>query len=144
MTTLSLILLFLRRHLASLRRRLSNFTRQPATSCHFDYVLGFGLSRVPAGERLVVSASSNVAFRPERLAIPPTVADNFQVVDVKVAGRRQLGSVGAVPASLFGCPSHNPCLKMDAALPSDLVSVEVVNTSDDEQVFQCALYGPVS
>jgi hypothetical protein len=143
-TILSQILLFFRRHLSSVLRLLSNLSRQPATSCHFDYVLGFGSSRVPAGQHLVVHARPNVAFRPERLAIPLAVASNFLLVDVTIAGRRQLGPVGAVPASLFGGQSYNPCLRMDVALSSDDVSVEVFNESDEDQVFQCALCGPVS
>jgi hypothetical protein len=134
-TTLSLILLFLRRH-------LTRFLRLPTCKRHFDHVVGFGSTVVPAHVPCTVSVPAQVAFRPERLVIPQDVARHFQVTDFQVNGRRQLSSVGAVPAGMFSDQSPAVFLEADVARPGELVSVTVVNRSDDDQVFQCGLCGP--
>jgi hypothetical protein len=110
----------------------------------FTVIVGFGTSTVPAHSPCKVSVRPAVAFRPERLVVPSTIADHFRVATIEVDGVRQLSSVGSVPALAFtGRSPHLQNLKRDVAKLDDFVSVTVVNDSDVEQVFQCALTGPM-
>jgi hypothetical protein len=108
------------------------------------YALGLGQTKVAAHESLVVAVHPDVAFRPERLVVPSTIAGHFQVVNFKVGRINQLRSIGSLPAVMFTENVFDVSLESDVARPSDLVSVEVLNTSDDEQVFQGGICGPVA
>jgi hypothetical protein len=142
MMKLTAISLFFQRFFS----RLFRLFTPPSRRRSLDYVVGFGTSTVAAHHPCKVSVIPAVAFRPERLIVPSTIAKHFRVANIEVNGVRQLRSVGSVPALMFTERMYGPhllILKMDVATPNDFVSVTLVNDSDVEQVFQCGMSGPM-
>jgi hypothetical protein len=122
-------------------RLLSNLFRKSSRSKQHDYIAGFGSTKAPPHGQLIVSVHPAVAFRPERLIIPSTIASHFQVVDVKVGRKSQLVSIGSLPAVMFAEQAFEVHLLMDLATPSDFITIVVINTSDDVQFFQGGVWG---
>ena len=108
-----------------------------------DYALGFGSTLVKANSSANISVQPQVVFRPERLVIPASIADDFIITDIKVGKNSQLVSTGAIPAAAFtSARSEANCMMMDTAQISMFVTVSVTNTSDKDRYFQCVIFGP--
>ena len=108
-----------------------------------DYALGFGSTLVKANSSANINVQPQVAFRPERLVIPASIADDFIITDIKVGKNSQLVSTGAIPAAAFASSrSEANCMMMDTAQISMFVTVSVTNTSDMDRHFQGVIFGP--
>jgi hypothetical protein len=107
-----------------------------------EYALGFGSTLVPAKSSANISVQPQVVFRPERLVIPASIAEDFLITDIKVGKNSQLVSTGAIPASAFTNHSEPSRMKMDTAQIAMFVTVSVTNTSKEDKFFQCAIFGP--
>jgi hypothetical protein len=108
-----------------------------------DYALGFGSTLVKANSSANINVQPQVVFRPERLVIPASIAEDFLITDIKVGKNSQLVSTGAIPAAAFtSARSEANCMMMDTAQISMFVTVSVTNTSDKDRYFQCVIFGP--
>jgi hypothetical protein len=134
-SAISLVTLLVHRFLARLLDLLRAGLRR-------DYVLAFDARVARGRETLVAYARPSVVFRPNRLFIPSGVARNFLVTSVKVGARELLSPRGATPAVAFGKLPRGARLGTCVALPTQVVSVTVVNQSDDDHDFQCSVCGP--
>ena len=117
--------------------------QSPSNATSKDYALGFGSTLVKANSSANISVQPQVVFRPERLVIPASIADDFIITDIKVGKNSQLVSTGAIPAAAFtSARSEANCMMMDTAQISMFVTVSVTNTSDKDRYFQCVIFGP--
>jgi hypothetical protein len=107
-----------------------------------DVVLGLGCSRVKGCSSVNVNVAPYVVFRPERLEVPPEVAEAFLLTDIKVGKNSQLWSPGAVPLSVFLDRRHQYLrLRMDVAQLNMFVTVSVTNATGVDRNFTGALVG---
>lgn len=98
------------------------------TSSPGDVVVGLGSTTVAGLSSVNVNVRPECAFRPERLEVPPDVAEHFFVTDVKVGKNSQFWSAGAVPASVFLDRRHRYLrLAMEVTRVGDVVTVSVTN-----------------
>jgi hypothetical protein len=112
------------------------------TSSPGEYVVGLGQTAVAGSMAANIGVQPQVAFRPERLEIPPEVAQDFLITDLKVGRNSQLVSVGAIPESLFNDRRHEHLkLSMDVAQVGMFVMVSVVNTNPVSRYFRGAVVG---
>ncbi len=56
---------------------------------------------VPANSTQTITATPQVIFRSERLAVPNSIVLNFQLVDIKVGKDSQLAAPGNLPTEVF-------------------------------------------
>jgi len=107
-----------------------------------DVVLGLGSTLVKCCSSVNVNVVPWVAFRPERLEVPPEVAESFLLTDIKVGKNSQLLSPGAVPMSVFLDRRHQYLrLRMDVAQLAMFVTVSVTNATAVSRNFTGALVG---
>jgi hypothetical protein len=66
------------------------------------YVLGMGSQVLGAAGAFALQQAPNLIFRPLRLVITETVANNFTVTSFKGGNVDQVIGVGGIPASVFG------------------------------------------
>ena len=117
--------------------------QSPSNATSKDYALGFGSTLVKANSSANINVQPQVVFRPERLVIPASIAEDFLITDIKVGKNSQLGSTGAIPAAAFtSTRSEANRMMMDTAQISMFVTVSVTNTSDKDRYFQCVIFGP--
>lgn len=107
-----------------------------------EYALGFGSTAVPGKSSANIGVQPQVIFRPERLVIPASIAEDFLITDIKVGKNSQLVSTGAIPASAFTSRSEATRMKMDTAQISMFVTISVTNISKKMKFFQAVLFGP--
>ena len=107
-----------------------------------EYALGLGFTAVAGKSSANINVQPQVAFRPERLVIPPSIAEHFIITDIKVGKNSQLIATGALPASAFTNRSGATHMKMDTAQVSMFITISVYNTSDETKNFQGVFFGP--
>lgn len=83
----------------------------------------------------VAAPHDGKGFFPSRLVIPDEVALNFFVIDVRVNRVSQLGSVGALPAELFGASGPGFDLMFDQVGQNDFMTIHVQSTRDEAAEF---------
>jgi hypothetical protein len=110
---------------------------------HRRNFLGYGYTTVPSGGQCNVCVQPAYAFRGNRLVIPSTISEQFEVEGLKVGAYDQLRSGMRIPASLFTekCSSNPIDWKLDVAAPSLFITIQVINTSSTAQNFCGALLG---
>jgi hypothetical protein len=74
--------------------------------------------------------------------IPATIAEFFQIRDIKFGHYSQFIASGEVPASMFSENAPINRLKMDPCSDSTPITISVRNTDDRPHVFAAALIGP--
>ena len=107
-----------------------------------EYALGFGSTLVRGNSSSNISVQPQVVFRPERLVIPASIAEDFLITDIKVGKNSQLVSTGALPAAAFTVRSESTRMAMDTAQISMFVTVSVTNISKEPKNFQGVIFGP--
>lgn len=107
-----------------------------------EYVVGLGSTAVAGCMSANINVQPQVVFRPERLEIPPEVARDFLITDIKVGKNSQLVSTGALPGLMFTENAFGVRLKMDTAQISMFVTISVTNQNPNARNFQGGLVGP--
>ena len=107
-----------------------------------EYALGLGFTAVAANSSANINVQPQVVFRPERLVIPASIAEDFLITDIKVGKNSQLVSTGALPAAAFTVRSESTRMMMDTAQISMFVTVSVTNISKEPKNFQGVIFGP--
>jgi len=130
---LTTALLFAERELNAERTR---------TASPHEMVVGLGRTTVEGYGSTNIIVQPQCHFRPERLEIPPEVAPDFLLTDIKVGKNSQLVSTGALPAVMFTEQAFGVRLKMDTAQISMFVTVSVTNQNAQARNFQGGLVGP--
>ncbi len=108
---------------------------------HFP--IGFTQSQIQPGQVAEVEVKPQVLFRGERLAVAPSNARSFSIVDIKVGKDSQLAATGEMPAEAFSALAVGVRMELDTAQPGIVVVLIVRNTDTTPQDFNAVLYGTV-
>jgi hypothetical protein len=108
---------------------------------HFP--VGFTHAQVGPGQVAEVEVKPQVLFRGERLAVSPSNARSFNIVDIKVGKDSQLAATGEMPAEVFSALAVGVRMELDTAQPGIVVVLIVRNVDTTPQDFNAVLYGTV-
>jgi hypothetical protein len=123
---------------------------EPIRQHERNQFLGLGFTSVPEGGSCNISVQPGLTFfstfRGERLVIPSTIAEHFEVTDIKVGKVSQMRSTQPVPATVF--TEQTPYLgrmglALDVCSPSMFITISVENKSKRARSFCGALIGTV-
>jgi hypothetical protein len=90
-----------------------------------------------------IEQKPQVLFRGERLAVPNSIVANFDIEDIKVGKDSQLASPGNMPCECFSNLSVGVRMQLDTAEPGITITLFILNTQNEGQVFKSVLYGTV-
>lgn len=97
---------------------------------------------IAAGATATVTARpQDIAFKPERLIIPSTLAPDFLIVDIKVGNRSQFTQSGNVPGEAFLPNAEDSMVDFDTLQTSQDFIMIVQNISGAARTFRAALFG---
>jgi len=105
------------------------------------YILGFWPLHVESKQEAYLTQSVQLAFHPEYLLIPSTIAEFFQIRDIKIGPYSQFIAASEVPASAFSENAPINRLKMDPCPISGKITIDVRNTDDRSHVFTAVIVG---
>ena len=98
---------------------------------------------VAPGAATDIEVKPQVLFRGERLAVAPSIARYFDVIDIKVGKDSQLAATGEMPAESFSALAVGVRLELDTASPGITLTITVRNIDTSPQDFKAVLYGTV-
>lgn len=97
---------------------------------------------VTAGTSSTITARpQTIAFKPQRLVIPATVAPDFTIEDIKVGNKSQLAQSGSLPAEAFTQSSFEVSMDMDTVQTSQDFVLQLTNISGANRTFRAAVFG---
>lgn len=108
-----------------------------------QFPIGFVYENVDPGEEVEVEAKPQVYFRGERLALAPSIARDFQIVDIKVGKDSQLAASGVMPGESFSALAVDVRMQLNTAKPGIVITIRVRNRSNQRSNFEAVLYGAV-
>ena len=108
-----------------------------------ELVLGFdsGAGTVAAAGTQAVNSSPQQVFRPERIAIPATLAPNFLINGLTIGTAMQFLNATGVHGETFGTTAPDVRLRMDTAQINSVISFNVTNLSAAIVRFFASLIG---
>ena len=116
---------------------------EPTHEKRRHFPIGFVQAAIPAGQVAEVEVKPQVLFRGERLAVAPSNARSFHIVDIKVGKDSQLAATGEMPAEAFSALAVGVRMELDTAQPGIVIVLIVRNTDTTPQDFDAVLYGTV-
>jgi hypothetical protein len=108
-----------------------------------QFPIGFTKSGIAPGTATDIEVKPQVLFRGERLAVAPSIARYFDVIDIKVGKDSQLAATGEMPAESFSALAVGVRLELDTASPGITLTITVRNIDTTAQDFKAVLYGTV-
>lgn len=118
-----------------------------------EFPLGFVYESVPGKKRagkgkqqrnvVDVTSRPQFIFRGEYLRVPSSIAQQFDIVDIKVAGRSQLVGSAALPAATFAENVVSKPLRMETASVAQDITLVVENLTPQARRFSASLVGTV-
>jgi len=108
-----------------------------------QFPIGFVKTTILPGAVEDIEVKPQVHFRGERLAVAPSIARFFSVVDIKVGKDSQLAAAGEMPAESFSALAVGVRLELDTAQPGIVIIIKVRNTDAAPHNFEAVLYGTV-
>ncbi|CAN5866185.1 hypothetical protein BH11MYX4_BH11MYX4_58400 [soil metagenome] len=108
-----------------------------------QFPIGFVKTTIGPGAVEDIEVKPQVHFRGERLAVAPSIARFFSVVDIKVGKDSQLAAAGEMPAESFSALAVGVRLELDTAQPGIVIIIKVRNTDAAPHNFEAVLYGTV-
>lgn len=121
-------------------RHAAMLAQRPITKAR-EYPLPFPTTTVNAGTTTTIQTQPQVPFRGRRLVIPSDIAGIFLVNDLKVGKNSMFAASGPVPARLFSEVAVGVDLNLDTGQISQIISVNVTNTSGANANFNAAMIG---
>lgn len=117
--------------------------RQQAPTKARRLVIGLTSSAaVVAGALATITARpQSIAFKPQRVVIPSTIAPDFIISDIKVGNKSQLVQSGELPGEAFSPDLVDGEMEMDTVQTSQDFVMVVQNISGASRVFRAAVYG---
>ena len=101
--------------------------------------LGFGPTEISCMSEVHLQTQPSIVVRPSHLYVPPNIADDFSIVDLRIGKNSQFISVGALPASAFSVGRGSPIACTDTATPGLIVTLVVRNESRRNLKFRAML-----
>lgn len=126
---------------ASLPRRRQLVSEEPTHERQFP--IGFAKDNIAPGDEEDIEVKPQVYFRGERLAIAPTLARYFDVIDIKVGKNSQLAATGDMPGESFSALAVGVRMELDTAKPGIVITLRVRNVDSQPHDFKAVLYGAV-
>lgn len=97
---------------------------------------------VAAGSIAQITARpQNLAFKPQRIVIPATIAPDFLITDIKVGNVSQMVQSGTLPAEAFTQGLFDGMMEMDTVQTSQDFVLQVQNIAGAPRNFNAAVYG---
>lgn len=97
---------------------------------------------VAAGTSATITARpQTMAFKPQRVVIPATIAPNFTIEDIKVGNVSQLAQSGSLPGEAFVQTLFDGEMDMDTVQTSQDFVIQLTNISGAATTFRAAVYG---
>lgn len=97
---------------------------------------------VAAGASSTITARpQTMAFKPQRVVVPATIAPNFTIEDIKVGNVSQLAQSGSLPAEAFVQTLFDGEMDMDTCQTSQDFVIQLTNISGAATTFRAAVYG---
>lgn len=90
---------------------------------------------------IITARPQTMAFKPDRLIIPATIAPMFTVNDIKVGNRSQLPQNGDLPGEAFLPNTEGAMLDFDTCQTSQDLILVVTNISGGALQFRACFYG---
>lgn len=106
-----------------------------------EYPLGFPTTSLAAATTATISAAPQIPFRGRRLLIPSDIAGSILINDIKVGQASQFPASNPVPGRAFTELGVGVDLNLDTAQISQVVSLNVTNTSGAVVSFNAAIIG---
>lgn len=128
-----------RTHEEPRRRRL--VAEEPMHERQFP--VGFIRENIGAGDEADIEVKPQVYFRGERLALPPTIARYFDILDIKVGKDSQLAATGTMPGESFSALAVGVRMELDTAKPGIVITLRVRNVDTQAHDFKAVMYGAV-
>jgi hypothetical protein len=116
---------------------------EPTHEKRRHFPIGFTQTGIAPGQVAEVEVKPQVLFRGERLAVAPSNARSFNIVDIKVGKDSQLAATGEMPAEAFSALAVGVRMELDTAQPGIVIVLIVRNTDTTNQDFNAVLYGTV-
>lgn len=121
--------------------------REPNNSRQFP--IGFS-AEIPLNGEADIEVKPQVLFRGERLAVAPSCAPFFDIIDIKVGKDSQLAAVGDLTAESLSALAVGVRMELDTASPGITITLRVRNTGNplfpeprSGLHFKAILYGTV-
>jgi hypothetical protein len=108
-----------------------------------QFPVGFIRENIAPGDEDDIEVKPQVYFRGERLALPPTIARFFDILDIKVGKDSQLAATGSMPGESFSALSVGVRMELDTAKPGIVITLRVKNVDTVAHDFKAVLYGAV-
>jgi hypothetical protein len=108
-----------------------------------QFPVGFMFENIPPGGEADIEVKPQVYFRGERLAIPPTIARYFDILDIKVGKDSQLAATGTMPGESFSALAVGVRMELDTAKPGIVITIRVRNVDTAPHDFKAVMYGAV-
>ena len=121
------------------RRRL--VAEEPTHERQFP--IGFIRENIAPNDEEDIEVKPQVYFRGERLALPPTIARYFDILDIKVGKDSQLAATGSMPGESFSALSVGVRMELDTAKPGIVITLRVRNVDTVAHDFKAVMYGAV-
>lgn len=106
-----------------------------------EYPIGFPTTSVTAGAAQTITTQPQVPFRARRLIVPSDIAGSFLINDLKVGKNSMFATSNPVPARAFTEVGVGVDLNLDTAQISQLIAINVTNSSGADLDFNACLIG---
>lgn len=108
-----------------------------------EFPLGFPTTALAAAATANVQTQPQVPFRGRRLTIPSDIAGSLLINDLKIGNASMFPNSNPVPGRMFSELAVGIDLNLDTAQISQVVSLNVTNTSGGAVTFNAAIIGTV-
>jgi len=108
-----------------------------------QFPIGFRYENIAPNDEEDIEVKPQVYFRGERLAIPPSIARFFDILDIKVGKDSQLAATGTMPGESFSAHAVGVRMELDTAKPGIVITIRVRNVDTAPHDFKAVLYGAV-
>jgi hypothetical protein len=126
---------------AAIAQRQAVLVRNNGPQRARQFPLGFPSTAIAAAATATITAQTQVIFRPRRLVIPSDIAGSLLVNDFKIGKNSMFPSADPIPARVFSENSVGVDLQLDTAQVSQLISLNISNTSGASVTFVAACIG---
>jgi hypothetical protein len=108
-----------------------------------QFPIGFIHENIAPNAEEDIEVKPQVYFRGERLALPPTIARFFDILDIKVGKDSQLAATGTMPGESFSALAVGVRMELDTAKPGIVITLRVRNVDVIAHDFKAVMYGAV-
>ena len=106
-----------------------------------EIFVGFGVTKIPPGANIIVTAHPGEPMFPTKLAIVEKAARRIVLNDVKIGMRSQMRSAGALFGEMFSTSKGGGEMQFDTVRVGQFVQLDVTNVSRRIVSFAACIVG---